>query len=189
MFWAEAQAALKRSLLATARAFLVSFGEAPEDDAEVLGLLLSNAGSDADLMKHFNAVQGAMMSIDLSDPAAGVTKFKEAQAAFVALAEKRFAAIPESKEQPKEKSEATKQVATSEQVTTLDLSGVACPMNFVKTKIKLATMPVGAQLLVILDDGEPIENVPLSLEEQGHKVIEKKQISDTQWQIVVEKSV
>jgi len=61
-------------------------------------------------------------------------------------------------------------------------------MNFVKTKIKLATMPVGSQLAVILDDGEPIENVPLSLEEQGQKVIEKKQISDTQWQIVVEKT-
>ncbi|HID35971.1 MAG TPA: sulfurtransferase TusA family protein [Ghiorsea sp.] len=62
-------------------------------------------------------------------------------------------------------------------------------MNFVKTKIKLAALPVGSQLAVILDDGEPIENVPLSLEEQGQKVLEKEQLSDTQWRIVIEKVV
>jgi sulfite reductase (NADPH) hemoprotein beta-component/sulfite reductase (ferredoxin) len=124
--------------------------------------------------------------VDLAEPAAGVTKLKEAQAAFVSLAEKRFAAVPETSE------EATPQAIpaeTSEDVSTLDLSGVACPMNFVKTKIKLASLPIGAQLAVILDDGEPIENVPLSLEEQGQKVLEKEQISDSQWRIVVEKAV
>jgi sulfite reductase (NADPH) hemoprotein beta-component/sulfite reductase (ferredoxin) len=185
MFWAEAQTALKRSLVSTVRAFLVAYGEAPEDDAEVFGLLLENAATDTELMKHYNAVQAAMMSIDLSDPASGVVKLKEAQSAFVSLAEKRFAAVPESNETSGQ--DAGKVVSDGE-VTILDLSGVACPMNFVKTKIKLAGLPMGAQLAVILDDGEPIENVPLSLEEQGQKVIEKKQISDTQWQIVVEKT-
>lgn len=185
MFWAEAQTALKRSLISTVRAFLVSFGEAPEDDAEVFGLLLTNAATDVELMKHFNAVQAAMMSIDLSAPASGVTQLKKAQSSFVVLAAQRFAAVPEKVEQ----TSGAEQTATSEQVITLDLSGVACPMNFVKTKIKLAGLPIGAQLAVILDDGAPIENVPLSLEEQGQKVLEKKQISDTQWQIVVEKTV
>jgi len=61
-------------------------------------------------------------------------------------------------------------------------------MNFVKTKIKLATMPVGSLLDVILDDGAPIENVPLSLQEQGQKVTLKERISDSQWKIRVEKS-
>ncbi len=185
MFWAEAKTALKRSLISTARAFLVAYGEAPEDDAEVFALLMSNAGSDTEVMQQFMAVQSAMMSIDLSNPASGVTKLKEAQSVFVSLAEKRFAAVPESNETSEQ--DAGKVVSGGE-VTTLDLSGVACPMNFVKTKIKLAGLPMGAQLVVILDDGEPIENVPLSLEEQGQKVIEKKQISDTQWQIVVEKT-
>ncbi|MDQ7001880.1 MAG: sulfurtransferase TusA family protein, partial [Ghiorsea sp.] len=133
----------------------------------------------------FNAVQAAMMSIDFSAPASGVTQLKKAQSSFVALAAQRFAAVPEKVEQTSD----AEQTATSEQVMTLDLSGVACPMNFVKTKIKLAGLPIGAQLAVILDDGAPIENVPLSLEEQGQKVLEKKQISDTQWQIVVEKTV
>jgi len=186
MFWAEAQTALKRSLISTARAFLVAYGEAPEDDAEVFTLLMSNAGADTEVIQQFMAVQSAMMSIDLAEPASGVTKLKEVQSAFVNLAEKRFAAVPESSEASVE--EAGKVVSDGE-VTILDLSGVACPMNFVKTKIKLASLPAGARLAVILDDGEPIENVPLSLEEQGQSVLEKKQISDTQWQIVVEKTV
>jgi len=41
---------------------------------------------------------------------------------------------------------------------------------------------------VILDDGEPIANVPRSLEEQGQKVLEQRPISDSQWKIVVEKA-
>ncbi|MDX8388269.1 MAG: sulfurtransferase TusA family protein [Ghiorsea sp.] len=182
MFWAEAQTALRRSVISTARAFLVAYGEAPEDDSEVFGLLMSNAGSDAEVMKHFNAVQGALMSIDLSNPGAGVTKLKEVQSSWVALACKRFAAVPEAVE-----SKATEAVAETSDVVTLDLAGVACPMNFVKTKIKLSSMAIGSQLAVILDDGEPIENVPLSLEEQGQKVHVKEKLSDTQWRIVVEK--
>ncbi|MDQ6976635.1 MAG: sulfite reductase, partial [Ghiorsea sp.] len=94
MFWAEAQTALRRSAISTARAFLVAYGEAPEDDADVFALLMSNAGSDAEVMKHFMAVQSALMGIDLSEPAAGVTKLKEVQGAWVSLADKRFEAVP-----------------------------------------------------------------------------------------------
>lgn len=183
MFWAEAQTALRRSAISTARAFLVAYGEAPEDDSEVFALLMSNAGSDADVMKHFNAVQGALMSIDLSDPASGVTKLKDVQGAWVSLADKRFAAVPDSTDV---KDSAVVAKAGSD-VVSLDLSGVACPMNFVKTKIKLSAMVIGSQLEVILDDGAPIENVPLSLEDQGQKVHVKERLSDTQWRIVVEK--
>ena len=52
-----------------------------------------------------------------------------------------------------------------------DLSGVLCPMNFVKAKVALEKIPVGAVLEVVLDDGEPIQNVPASLAEQGHEVL------------------
>jgi len=132
-------------------------------------------------------VQGALMSVDLANPGAGVTQLKEAQSAWVALAGKRFAAVPEMVESEIESVSAETDVAT-EDIVTLDLSGVACPMNFVKTKIKLSGMAIGSQLEVILDDGAPIENVPLSLEEQGQKVHVKEQLSDTQWRIVVEKT-
>ena len=185
MFWAEALTALRRSSISAARAYLVPYGEAPEEDSTVFGLLAANAAGDADVIAGLNAVQSALMNIDLGDPGAGVTKLKEVQGAWVALAAKRFAAVPESTEETSEAEAATE---ASADVVLLDLSGVACPMNFVKTKIKLTMMPVGSLLDVILDDGAPIENVPLSLEEQGQKVLSKEQISDTQWKIRVEKS-
>jgi len=184
MFWAEAQTALRRSVISTARAFLVAYGEAPEDDSEVFALLMSNAASDAEVMKGFNAVQGAMMSIDLNDPAAGVTKLKDVQGAWVALADQRFTAVPSAEDADEVIEDAADVVSD---IVKLDLSGVACPMNFVKTKIKLSGMAIGSQLEVILDAGAPIENVPLSLEEQGQKVHVKEQLSDSQWRIVVEK--
>jgi len=190
MFWAEAQGALRRSVISTARAFLVPFGEAPEEDSAVFGLLMANAGGDAEVMGGFNAVQAAMMGIDLADPGAGVTQLRDAQREWLALAEKRFAAVPEDVADETEEAavEAAGRAAeASDDVALLDLSGVACPMNFVKTKIKLSSMPVGSQLDVILDDGAPIENVPLSLEEQGQKVHLKEKISDSQWKIRVEK--
>ena len=46
----------------------------------------------------------------------------------------------------------------------LDLRGVICPYNFVKTKLKLDTMQPGQVLEIFLDDGEPIRNVPQSVE-------------------------
>jgi len=52
-----------------------------------------------------------------------------------------------------------------------DFRGVACPMNFVKTKIELATLKSGELLEIWLDDGQPIQNVPGSVRNEGHEVI------------------
>ena len=53
----------------------------------------------------------------------------------------------------------------------LDLSGVKCPINFVMAKVELEKIPIGETLEVILDDGDPIRNVPESFRNQGQKVI------------------
>ncbi|WP_447986912.1 sulfurtransferase TusA family protein [Nitrospira sp. Nam74] len=53
----------------------------------------------------------------------------------------------------------------------LDLRGVICPYNFVKTKLKLESMEAGQTLAVILDDGDPINNVPRSVSDDGHMVL------------------
>ena len=53
----------------------------------------------------------------------------------------------------------------------LDLRGVACPMNWVRTKMVLEDMEIGQKLEVVLDDGEPIRNVPRSLKDEGHKLL------------------
>ena len=54
---------------------------------------------------------------------------------------------------------------------TLDLRGIACPLNFVKTKIQLDKMQNGKKLEVLLDTGEAIESVPPSVIEEGHMIL------------------
>ncbi len=60
----------------------------------------------------------------------------------------------------------------------LDLRGVLCPINFVKTKLKLESMNEGEVLEIVLDSGEPIQNVPKSIKDEGHKIIEVKKEAD-----------
>jgi tRNA 2-thiouridine synthesizing protein A len=61
----------------------------------------------------------------------------------------------------------------------LDLRGVICPYNFVKTKLKLESMQAGQVLAVILDDGEPIRNVPRSVMEDGHTVLKQETLTNS----------
>jgi sulfite reductase (ferredoxin) len=62
-------------------------------------------------------------------------------------------------------------VSSSSNATRLDLSGVPCPMNFVRAKIVLESIPVDSVLEVLLDGGEPIRNVPASFAEQEQEVL------------------
>ena len=62
-------------------------------------------------------------------------------------------------------------------------------MNYVKTKLKLEMMDAGEQLEVWLDAGEPIKNVPLSLKNDGHKLLlqEPLEAVAAHYRILVEK--
>lgn len=69
----------------------------------------------------------------------------------------------------------------------LDLRGVICPTNFVKTKLKLEEMQSGQILEVLLDDGEPIRNVPGSVKEEGHKIIKVEKL-DNAFKLLIKKT-
>ena len=69
----------------------------------------------------------------------------------------------------------------------IDLRGVLCPINFVKTKLKLETMEDGHVLEVSLDDGEPMRNVPRSIKEEGHKIIKVEKFGEG-YKIFIKKS-
>jgi tRNA 2-thiouridine synthesizing protein A len=55
-------------------------------------------------------------------------------------------------------------------VTELDLTGVPCPLNWVRTRLALEGLPAGERLDVLLDEGEPLASVPRSAREDGHDV-------------------
>ena len=53
---------------------------------------------------------------------------------------------------------------------TLDISGLTCPMTWVRTKLELERMAPGDLLAVRCAPGEALENVPRSAREAGHDV-------------------
>ncbi len=53
----------------------------------------------------------------------------------------------------------------------LDITADVCPITFVKTKLLVERMQSGEIAEVRLPAGEPLENVPRSLEEEGHEVL------------------
>lgn len=82
----------------------------------------------------------------------------------------------------------TEVAADGEATTEIDLRGVACPMNFVKAKLRLETMAVGANLGILLDDGEPVQNVPSSFKNEGHEVVGTHSTGDGHWRVVIRKA-
>jgi tRNA 2-thiouridine synthesizing protein A len=68
----------------------------------------------------------------------------------------------------------------------IDLHGVACPMNFVRTKAALAGLLAGELLEVILDEGDAMLNVPRSVKEEGHQVVKVEDLGET-FRVVIRK--
>lgn len=60
----------------------------------------------------------------------------------------------------------------------IDLRGISCPTNFVKAKLALEDLDDGVVAQILLDDGEPVKNVPRSLKVDGHKLIGLKQADE-----------
>lgn len=69
----------------------------------------------------------------------------------------------------------------------LNLLGVKCPINYVKTKLKLEQMQSGQELLVLLDDGEAIESVASSVTQDGHNILNKERF-DSGWKLTISRS-
>lgn len=55
---------------------------------------------------------------------------------------------------------------------TLDLRGVSCPMNWVKTKLQLEELAPGQIVEILLNDSEGVRNVPVSARAEGHRIVE-----------------
>ena len=72
-------------------------------------------------------------------------------------------------------------------MTVLDLRGVPCPLNFVRTKLALEQLGVGTQLEVWLDAGEPVQQVPSSLEMCGHRIARLEQQSEGYFLLLAER--
>jgi len=70
---------------------------------------------------------------------------------------------------------------------TVDITDVVCPVTFVKAKIAIEELETGQVLSVHMNDGEPVQNVPRSLKEEGHKVLRLIDNEDGTYDLIVEK--
>jgi TusA-related sulfurtransferase len=54
----------------------------------------------------------------------------------------------------------------------LDITGDRCPMTFVKAKLLIERMASGDTAELRLRRGEPLDNVPRSVRELGHEILD-----------------
>lgn len=69
----------------------------------------------------------------------------------------------------------------------LDITKDYCPITFVKTKLELEKLKKGEKIEIFLSEGEPLENLPKTLKEQGYEIKEIKKIKDKTYKIIVQK--
>ena len=69
----------------------------------------------------------------------------------------------------------------------LDITKEHCPMTFVKVKLKLSEMSKGDILEILLNEGEPLNNVPKSAEEQGFEVLSIQPEGKPHYRVIIEK--
>lgn len=69
----------------------------------------------------------------------------------------------------------------------IDITAEVCPMTYVRTKLALEEMAPGELLRVRLGGGEPLDNVPRTLQENGHEVLALTETSAGVFELLVRK--
>lgn len=70
---------------------------------------------------------------------------------------------------------------------TVDITDVVCPVTFVKAKVALEELDDGQILAVRMNDGEPVQNVPRSIKEEGHQILKLNANEDGTYTLIVKK--
>ena len=69
----------------------------------------------------------------------------------------------------------------------VDITDVVCPVTFVKANVALEEMDEGQVLAVKMNDGEPVQNVPRSIKEEGHQILKLDTNDDGTYTLFVKK--
>ena len=69
----------------------------------------------------------------------------------------------------------------------VDITDVVCPVTFAKAKVALEEMDEGQVLAVKMNDGEPVQNVPRSIKEEGHQILKLDTNDDGTYTLFVKK--
>ena len=69
----------------------------------------------------------------------------------------------------------------------VDITDVVCPVTFVKTKVALEELEDGEILQVHINDGEPVQNVPRSVNDEGHQILKLQDNEDGTYELYIKK--
>ena len=69
----------------------------------------------------------------------------------------------------------------------VDITDVVCPVTFVKAKVALEELDDGQILSIHMNDGEPVQNVPRSIKEEGHQILKLIDNEDGTYTLIVRK--
>ncbi|TAN59600.1 hypothetical protein EPN16_06820, partial [bacterium] len=167
-----------RAISLGARCLLVTFGLEPKNDLEAFKYFKEKFVSTKVVSDTFNDI--TEKAWELNSPGLTKDRLKELNDYAVSL-------LNEVKEAYKNMDSSFKffprQEVTAEKAPDkkeaqeghiLDLKGVRCPMNYVQAKLFLENAPIGTTVEICLDEGEPIQNVPVSLKNDGQEILEIK---------------
>ena len=70
---------------------------------------------------------------------------------------------------------------------TVDITDKVCPLTFVKAKVTLDELDDGEVLAIRMNDGEPVQNVPRSIKEEGHQILKLEDNDDGTYTLYVKK--
>jgi sulfite reductase (ferredoxin) len=161
-----------KAIVAASRALLLTFGVEPKNDREIFGAFSKHLIEPGWVDGRSGPLLDAAIDWRMGDRESLVDLLGHAERLmerveklFVSLnASLKFTVEPMAQKDAPPANEAGAQ--------TVNLRGVACPMNFVKAKLALEQVAVGDVLDILLDDGEPARNAPASFAEQGQEVLE-----------------
>ena len=71
---------------------------------------------------------------------------------------------------------------------TVDITNVVCPVTFVKTKVALEELEEGQVLFIRMNEGEPVQNVPRSIKDEGHQILKLLNNQDGTYSLIVRKA-
>ena len=69
----------------------------------------------------------------------------------------------------------------------VDITDKVCPMTFVKAKVTIDELEDGEVLAIRMNDGEPVQNVPRSIKEEGHQILKLQDNEDGTYTLYVRK--
>ena len=70
---------------------------------------------------------------------------------------------------------------------TVDITDVVCPVTFVKAKVAIDELDDGEVIAIRMNDGEPVQNVPRSIKEEGHQILKLEDNGDDTFTLIVKK--